>query len=54
MDINWSNAIVQGLVVVFLAAVGSIIYKGLKKSGKNFAGFFLRKIKEKTGLDYYC
>ncbi len=38
MEFSWSNAIVQGLVVVFLAAVGSIIYKGLKKSGKNFAG----------------
>ena len=53
MKFDWNNAIVQGLVVAFLVALGSILYKGLKKSGKSFAGFFLRKIKEKTGLDYY-
>ena len=53
MKIDWSNAIVTGLVVAVLVAIGRIIYKGGIESGKRFAGFFLRKIKEKTGLDYY-
>lgn len=42
-----------GVVGAVIGAYLIFLFTRFWKSGRNFAGFFLRKRKEKTGLDYY-
>jgi DNA polymerase III delta prime subunit len=51
-DPNFMSFLI-GVVGAVIGAYLIFLFTRFWKSGKNFAGFFLRKRKEKTGLDYY-
>ena len=57
MKFDWSDpnfmSLLIGVVGAIIGAYLNFLLTRFWKSGKSFAGFFLRKIKEKTGLDYY-
>lgn len=57
MNIDFSNAWVQGILIAaagtILAAIVTFLYKLIRKSGGGFVSFLSRKSKQKTGLDLY-